>query len=51
VGSRFDVDGNGLCDSEDVQQVLKHAMAQDHDPRYDLNGDGVVNILDVTARD
>jgi hypothetical protein len=47
VGSRFDVDGNGCCDVEDAKQVQDAAMRKDNDPRYDLNGDGVVNIIDI----
>lgn len=44
-----DVDGNGVIDVVDAQQVAAHAVGSTYHPGFDVNGDGEVNILDVTS--
>ena len=41
-----DVNGNGEVETTDIDAVCGAILAGDNDTRFDLNGDGVVNVAD-----
>jgi hypothetical protein len=50
---RWDVDGNHVCNINDIVTIGLHWNIRTGDPNYsancDVNGDGVINITDVVA--
>ncbi len=46
IGSACDVDGNGVINSNDVNRIIAQTLGREP-ARNDLNGDGVVNVVDV----
>jgi cysteinyl-tRNA synthetase, unknown class len=44
-----DVNGDGVIDTLDVQQVAAHITAATYAPSFDVNGDGQVDILDLNS--
>ena len=46
-----DFDGDGTCDDVDINMLTAEAAAGTNDPSFDLNGDNVVDVNDVTDPD
>lgn len=44
-----DVNGDGIIDTIDVQQVAAHVMHPVYDPSFDVNDDGQVDMLDLAS--
>ena len=43
-----DFDGNGLLDTQDIDQLSTAVRMASHDERFDLNADGMINTVDRT---
>jgi cysteinyl-tRNA synthetase len=44
-----DVNGDGVIDIVDIQQVAEHITSSYYNPGSDVNGDGAVNIVDLAS--
>ena len=49
VAGNFDVNGDGVVSTVDIQLVARDWYRSDYDPDFDVNCDGVVDILDIQA--
>ena len=47
--AKYDVNGDGTVNQDDVDQVVLAVAFKSGDMKYDLNGDGVVDAKDITA--
>lgn len=47
AGCQADLDRNGIIEANDADIVLEVILGTESDPRADVNGDGVINILDA----
>ena len=44
-----DFDGDGICDASDINSLMAEIAAGSDDVAFDMNGDGVVDVLDRDA--
>jgi hypothetical protein len=47
--AKYDVNGDGTVDEDDVNQVVQAVAFKSGDMKYDLNDDGVVDAKDITV--
>jgi hypothetical protein len=44
-----DFDADGFCGCADIDQLIAEIVDGNHDPHFDLNGDGLVDVSDRDA--
>jgi hypothetical protein len=44
---KCDLNGDGIINALDIQNVIMACVAMITDPKFDINGDGIVNALDI----
>ncbi len=49
LASIGDFNGNGVRDVDDIDQLTRQAATKNHDSGFDINGDSLVDVLDIQA--
>lgn len=47
IAHSADVNGDGVVNALDIQEVINAAVTESANSKYDINGDGLINALDI----